>query len=75
MVLDTRDIKDSATIFGFIVSNHKKSNALLKKFRPDLKKKKILRGGGAGVVGRMIIKCLNIVIQRSHKCFYTFPGT
>ena len=29
MVLDTRDIEDSATIFGFSVSTHKRSGALL----------------------------------------------
>ena len=36
VVLNTRDIKDSATIFGFPVSIHKKSNALFKKFHPKL---------------------------------------
>jgi len=30
LVLETRDIEDSATIFGFPVSNHKKSTALFK---------------------------------------------
>ena len=30
VVLETRDIEDSATIFGFPVSNHKKSTALFK---------------------------------------------
>ena len=34
MVLNTRDIEDSGTIFGFPVSIHKKSAGLLKKFRP-----------------------------------------
>ena len=36
VVLDTRDIEDSATIFGFPVSAHKKNTALLKKLRPKL---------------------------------------
>ena len=34
MVLNTRDIEDSGTIFGFPVSNHKKSTALLIFFGP-----------------------------------------
>ena len=36
MVLNTRDIEDSAGIFRFPVSTHKKSAALLKKLRPKL---------------------------------------
>ena len=32
MVLETRDIEDSATIFGFPVSNHKKVLGFLKIF-------------------------------------------
>ena len=36
VVLDTRHIKDSTTIFGFAVSTHKKSTELLKKLRPKL---------------------------------------
>ena len=34
VVLNTRDIEDSGTIFGFPVSNHKKSTALLNFFGP-----------------------------------------
>jgi len=34
VVLETKDIKDTATIFGFYVSNHKKSAALLNFFCP-----------------------------------------
>ena len=36
MVLDTRDIDDSYTIFRFPVSTHKKTATLLKKLRPEL---------------------------------------
>ena len=41
MVLDTRDIEDSVTIFGFPVSTHKKSTALLKNLVRNFFKQKI----------------------------------
>ena len=70
MVLDTRDIEDSATYFGFPVSTHKKSTALLKNLvRNFFKQKKYFfkfwpyEGVVGGVGGQ---KHVNIVLGRSH---------
>ena len=69
MVLDTRDIEDSSTIFRFPVSTHKKSDALLKNLvRIFFKPKKIffLFYPDKGVVGGGVgPKHANIVLGRS----------
>ena len=59
MILDTRDIEDSSTMFRFSVSTHKKSSALLKNLvRNFFKQKKyfILFLPYEGVVGGEMVK-------------------